>query len=248
MKKYVIASEKGGVGKTTTAINLAAAFTRTGKRVLVIDMDPQCNLTEGFGINPATVKRSITDVLKGKASVGEAVITKEGIDLLPSSPLLINLEMQYVKKEEFGALPRALKDLDGYDCFIIDCPPNLGILTLNALISSIDVVIPIQSQYMALLGLRGMLDTIQFVRDNHNPHIDICGILPTMYDKRKRLNREAVDAAREEYGDKVFETVIRDNVALAVAPSWGQSIFEYQPDSYGAKDYAHLGREILERG
>lgn len=256
-----ILNQKGGVGKTTTSVNLAAAFAEAGKNVLAVDMDAQGNLTTSLGIvqkedpenppldGPAVPTASIYDVLKGSKSLSEVIIKRsKGLSVCPSSLFLsaADLELGGVVGREL-LLKRAIEKVKAnYDIIVIDCPPALGLLSLNALAAVDEVVIPVQSEYLALYGVRQLLDTIDQVRGIYNPNLKVGGVLICMHDGRKRLGRAVADTIRSYFGDLVFSTVIRDNVALAEAPSVGQTIFEYNRKSPGAEDYNALAKEILE--
>ncbi len=257
--RYCVVNQKGGVGKTTTAVNLGAALAAKGKRVLLVDIDPQSNLTthlglggrpEGDEIVETTPIPEITvyEVLKGQKGIRDVVIRRsENLDIVPSSLLLsaADLELGGVIGREL-ILKRALNDVDSeYDYIIIDCPPALGLLSLNGLADVTKVVIPVQSEYLALHGVRQLLDTVDQVRDVYNPALSVGGVLICLHDARKRLARAVFDTIKSYFGELVFETVIRTNVALAEAPASGQTIFEYAPKSSGAEDYLQFAEEIL---
>lgn len=254
-----VVNQKGGVGKTTTSVNLGAALAQLGKKTLLVDMDAQSNLTTHLGLgakeDPEQPTESepfpeftIYDVLKGTKRVEEVIIHRsDNLDIVPSSLLLsaADLELGGVVGREL-ILKRALKDVkDRYDVIIIDCPPALGLLSLNALAAVERVVIPVQSEYLALHGVRQLLDTIDQVRQIYNPSLVVGGVLICLHDNRKRLARAVSDTIRAYFGDLVFQTVIRSNVALAEAPASGQTIFEYAAKSTGAEDYAALAKEVI---
>lgn len=255
-----VVNQKGGVGKTTTTVNLGAAVAQLGKRVLLIDIDAQSNLGTHLGITkaeegaesleaPPQPESTIYDVLKGKKEIKEVIIKRSaGMDVVPSSLFLsaADLELGGVVGREL-ILKRALEKIKSeYDVVLIDCPPALGLLSLNALAAAQQVIIPVQSEYLALHGVRQLLDTIDQVRGIYNPSLIVGGVLICLHDNRKRLARVVSDTVRAYFGDLVFDTVIRTNVALAEAPAGGQTIFEYSPKSTGAEDYTALAKEVLD--
>jgi len=246
MKTIAFTNQKGGVGKTTSAINVGAGLCLQGKKVLLVDLDPQANLTYSLRMNSQRLDKTIYDVLKGRIDPKEAIISHNGFDILPSSINLSGAEMEFANEPARETLLRNNlgKLAEGYDYVLVDCPPNLGLLTLNAFTAVKEVFIVLQSEYLALHGLSKLMDVIKVVKERLNPDIEISGIICTLFDGRKNLNKEVVDHIKDYFGDKVFETVIRDNVALAEAPSHHKTIFEYDPESYGAEDYMSLAREI----
>lgn len=255
-----VVNQKGGVGKTTSSVNLAGALSEKGHKVLVIDLDAQSNLTTHLGIgshsleaSPETerdVEPSIYDVLKGSKKISEVWVKRsDNLYIVPSSLMLsaADLELGGVVGREL-ILKRALASVkDSFDYVIVDCPPALGLLSLNALAAVDKVVVPVQSEYLALHGVRQLLDTIDQVKGIYNPALIVGGVLICLHDTRKRLARAVADTIRSYFGDLVFSTVIRTNVALAEAPSAGQTIFEYAPKSSGAEDYLALAEEILKQ-
>lgn len=242
-----VANQKGGVGKTTTAHNLGMVLGQR-KRVLLIDLDAQGNLTDACGFAQSDLHGSAYEVLGGEKSLEGALLPlDEGIDLLPASRNLAVAELAFASKlGRENLLKKALKDA-AYDFAIIDCPPSLGLLTVNALTAATGVLIPVQAEYYALAGLDLIQETMQGVVENLNPGLHTLGILLTFFDGRKSLNRDVANGLRERWGNLVFKTPIRDNVALAEVPSNGQSIFDYRSQSYGAQDYAALAREFMLR-
>ncbi|MEL7834573.1 AAA family ATPase [Fodinibius sp. Rm-B-1B1-1] len=247
MKTIAFTNQKGGVGKTTSTINVGAGLAKHGFSVLLVDLDPQANLTYSLRLSSNRLDKSIYEVLKGDISADEAIISHDGFDIMPSSIDLSGAEMEFANEPAREMiLKNKLNSLSkDYDYILIDCPPNLGLLTLNAFTAVEDLFIVVQSEYLALHGLSKLMDVIQIVKERLNPDIEISGIICTLYDGRKNLNKEVVDHIKDYFGDKVFNTLIRDNVALAEAPSHHKTIFEYAPDSHGAKDYEALSKEIL---
>jgi len=246
MRKISFTNQKGGVGKTTTTINTGAGLSRLGYRVLLIDMDPQANLSYSIKINSGRLEKNIYHVMKGDCGIRDAIMSREGFDLIPASIELSGAEMELVNEPARENILRdSIKEIENdYDFILFDCPPNLGLLTLNAFTASDELIIVLQSEYLALHGLSKLMDLIQIVQKRLNPDLKVEGIVCTLYDQRKNLNREVLGHIRDHFGSKVFNTVIRDNIALAEAPSHHKTIFEYDGSSYGAEDYMKLAKEI----
>jgi chromosome partitioning protein len=249
---YALANQKGGVGKTTTAVNLGAYLAAAGKRVLLVDVDPQANATSSLGVERQGLGHSIYDVVLDGAPADRAILlTKQvRLDLLPSAPALAGAEVELVGMlaREYR-LGRALEPVvDRYHYVLIDCPPSLGLLTINALTAARDgVLIPVQCEYLALEGLGQLLKTIYRVRDNLNPGLTIAGVVLTMYDARTNLSKQVVDEVRRYFPGHVFESIIPRTVRLGEAPSYGETILSYAPDTAGAAAYHALAQEVLER-
>ena len=244
-------NQKGGVGKTTSTVNIAALLAAQGDRVLVVDVDPQGNATSSLGIDRNDLDVTLYDAIMGDADAAEAVITdaRERIDLLPATPTLAAAEVELVDQpRREHRLADTLESLQrNYDVVLIDSPPSLGLLTVNALTASSAVVIPVQCEYLALEGVSQVLSTIDLIRRNLNPELQLLGVLMTMYDGRTRLSAHVVDEVRRYFPDHLFNAVIPRSVRLAEAPSFGQVIAEYDPSSRGARAYAEVAAELRDR-
>jgi chromosome partitioning protein len=240
------ANQKGGVAKTTTTLNLGVAFAEQGLKVLLVDLDPQGNLTMSQGMNPDAIERSMFDVLVHRLPLQEVIHHAE-VDLAVSSIDLAGAELalsSMIGRER--ALEKALAVVkDGYDYVLIDTPPSLGLLTINALVASNGVIVPVQCEYLSLRGLVQLENTLSMIRENLNPHVEIEGILPTMYDSRTLHSREAVEILQENFGDLVFGTKIRKTVRYAEAPVKGTSVLKYDPSGSAAEAYRELAKEVL---
>jgi chromosome partitioning protein len=240
------ANQKGGVAKTTSTINLAVAFAEHGLDVLVVDLDPQGNLTMSQGLNPDTIERSMFDVLVHRLPITE-IIQRREIDIAVSSIDLAGAELaltSMIGRER--ALEKALLPVrDSYDYIMIDTPPSLGLLTINAFVASDGVIVPVQCEYLSLRGLVQLENTLAMVRENLNPRVEIQGILPTMYDQRTLHSREAIDILQENFGDLVFDTKIRKTIRYAEAPVKGVSVLKYDPKGEAAGYYRDLAKEVL---
>ena len=240
------ANQKGGVAKTTSTLNLAAALAEDGLRVLCVDMDPQGNLTMSQGLNPDAIERSMFDVLVHRLPIGNVITTAE-IDLAVSSIDLAGAELalsSMIGRER--ALEKALAAVKGeYDYVLIDTPPSLGLLTINALVASDHVIVPVQCEYFSLRGLVQLENTLAMIRENLNPSVEIMGILPTMFDRRTLHAREAVEILEENFGDLVFKTRIKKTIRYAEAPVKGTSVLKYDPTGNAAKAYRDLAKEVL---
>lgn len=248
-KTIALANQKGGVGKTTSSINIAASLAALEKNVLLIDMDPQSNSSTGLGFNTKELDNTVYEVLVDNVNPNDVILETEMpfLNLLPSHINLVGAEIELVNHDEREfVLKKAIATISkNYDYIIIDCPPSLGLLTLNSLTASNSVIIPVQCEYYALDGLGQLLNTISIVRNQLNPELDIEGVLLTMYDSRLRLSNQVVDEVKNHFGDKVFKTIITRNVRLSESPSHGKPVILYDILSAGAKNYLSLANEIV---
>jgi chromosome partitioning protein len=246
MRRIALVNQKGGVGKTTSAVNLAAGLAMLGKRVLLIDLDPQSNATISFGLRPHELKLTTYSILVGGSPPADVIRQiAPNLFLIPASIDLAGAEMEL--STQFGReqiLRDAMQNVTDYDFCLVDCPPSLGILNVNGLVFVNEVFIPMQCEFFALHGLSLLVRTIDVVKKRLNPALAVTGVVACMYDARKGLSRETVREIESHFGPKVFSTKIRTNVRLAEAPSHGKSIFDYAPESYGTEDYRALAREV----
>jgi len=246
-----VANQKGGVGKTTTAVNVSA-YLALGVHVLLVDLDPQANATSSLGLDPNGVELSTYDALIGQSAVREVIVQtgRAQLELAPASRALAGAQVELVDlPDREQRLKDALSEVaDSYDVVIIDTPPSLGILTLNAMVAADLLLAPVQCEYLALEGVAQLMETIELVRATLNPRLELLGMLMTMYDPRTRLSPQVVDEVRRHFPDRTFQTVIPRSVRLSEAPSYGKPVLEYEPTSRGASAYADLAQELIQRG
>ena len=250
-KIIAIANQKGGVGKTTTAVNLSACLGKAGKKTLIVDIDPQGNTTSGLGIDPKSLEYSVYDCLINETPLKDIILKTEfeNLWIVPSNINLAGAELELVMKEKREyLLKKALYEIkDFYDFILIDCPPSLGLITLNSFTATDSILIPIQCEYYALEGLSQLTNTIKMIKKSLNTILSIEGVLLTMFDARTNLSIQVVDEVKKFFGGKVFKTVIPRNVRLSEAPSFGQPVIEYDKHSRGAECYTELAEEVIER-
>lgn len=249
MRIIAFSNQKGGTGKTTSTINTGFALALLGYQVLLIDLDPQANLTCSLGINTLKIPQTVGQLLLDGSISNDLVVSKGNVQLIPSTPDLHSLESElYLKSDGADRLKRCLANLEHYDFILIDCPPSAGIFTQNALLAATEIFIPVQTEYLALQGMSQLLTTVDNIKNGANPDLKLGGIIATRYNQRKVLNREVIEKLQQHFGYLLFNTIIRENISLAEAPSYGMDIFSYRPNSSGAKDYRSLAVEIIERG
>ncbi len=247
MRKIALINIKGGVAKTTSAVNLAAALQKAGRSVLVVDVDPQASASSAVGLNPDDIEKHVLHLLDDTATVSDVRRRLDtGFDIVPAHIELAGAELQIAGFDDRERRLRyAVDAVNGYDYVLYDCPPSVGLLTINALTASDEVIIPTTPGFFSMAGMQILRDTVALIRKRLQPKLRITGVVITMYDNRLNLHRQAVEAIREYFGDIVYTTHIRHNVSLAEAPGHGQTIFEYAPGSYGATDYSELAQEVI---
>ena len=249
MRSIAVLNQKGGVGKTSTSVNLGAGLALQKQRVLLLDLDPQAHLTYSLGIMAHELPRTMGAVLMREWTLAEVVTRVGNMDVVPASVALAGTEVDLAGEENRETRLRdGLAEIGGYDFVIMDCPPNLGLLTLNAMTAATELLVPVQPEFLALQSLGKLMETVKAIQKGWNPSLKLTGVLMTRYHRHKRLNRETRRSIREYFGDALLETTIRDNISLAEAPSFGQDIFTYKPRSNGADDYRNLALELLRRG
>lgn len=251
-RTIVVANQKGGVGKTTTAINLAASLAELNQKILVIDMDPQGNTTSGLGVDKDGAENTVYEMMLGECSIEDAVVESEynNLDVLPSNINLAAAEIELVgvEEKEYILKKETNKIRENYDFILIDCPPSLSMLTINAMCAADTVLVPIQCEYYALEGLSQLIHTIDLVKDRLNPELEIEGVVFTMYDARTNLSLQVVENVKNNLDQNIYKTIIPRNVRLAEAPSHGMPITSYDAKSAGAESYRRLAEEVIHRG
>jgi len=247
MRTIAIINEKGGVGKTTSTINIGAALGILGKKVLLIDLDPQENLTNSLGFQGHNQKKTIFQLFLEGAKLEDVILKRDVVDIIPSGNRLMELQDKLAYLKKYNILKSHILNMTNYDYVLVDCPANLGVLVLNAMVAVDEIYITLQSEFLALQSMAKISKMISEIKKEYNADLVIGGVIATRYDKRKKLNNEVISNIKEFFGEKFFNTIIRENIAIAEAPSYGKTIFEYRLKSHGADDYMSLAKEIIER-